>query len=90
MANHFSALKNVRQAQHRELVNRQRRTRLRHQIRAMRRLMDANDAAGAEKLLAPTFSLVDRAAKWGIIKSNSADRYKSRLHTRLKKMSAAA
>jgi len=90
MANHFSSIENTRKTERRTEVNRTRKTRLRHQIRAMRRLLDANDHAAAEKLLPKTFSLVDRASKWGIIKDNTAARYKSRLHIRLKKLQAAA
>jgi small subunit ribosomal protein S20 len=88
MANHVSAVKATRQIEKRTGINGARRTRLRHQIRAMRRAIDSKDAKQAETLLAPTFSLVDRAAKWGIIKKNTASRYKSRLHTQLKKMAA--
>ena len=40
--------------------------------------------------LPATFSLVDRAAKWGIIKKNTAARYKSRLTLRLRTLSSAA
>ena len=90
MANHFSSIENTRKAERRTAVNRIRKTRLRHQIRSMRRLLEANDHAGAEKLLPATFSIVDRASKWGIIKDNTAARYKSRLHARLKKLQAAA
>jgi small subunit ribosomal protein S20 len=45
---------------------------------------------GAKKAVSDTFSLVDRAAKWGIIKKNTAARYKSRLTLRLRKASEAA
>ncbi|MEP7364407.1 MAG: 30S ribosomal protein S20 [Acidobacteriota bacterium] len=90
MANHVSALENTRKIERRTAVNQQRRTRLRHQIRAIRRAMEGKDVKAAEALLPPTFSLVDRAAKWGIIKVNTASRYKSRIHTRLKKMQSAA
>ncbi|MBI4893503.1 MAG: 30S ribosomal protein S20, partial [Acidobacteria bacterium] len=31
----------------------------------------------------------DRASKWGIIKDNTASRYKSRLHARLKAIEGA-
>jgi small subunit ribosomal protein S20 len=88
MANHYSAIENTRKAERRQAVNRARISRLRHQIRSMRRLIETNDAAGAAKLLPETFSLVDRAAKWGIIKDNTAARYKSRLHTQLKNLAA--
>lgn len=90
MANHVSALKNVRVIERRTIVNRMRKTRLRHQIRAMRRALASGNLQSAESLLARTFSLVDRAAKWGIIKKNTAARYKSRLHRRLKAALAAA
>ena len=89
MANTVSALKRVRMTERRTEVNRVRKTRLRHQIRAMRRLLDQKDATAATKALPATFSLVDRAAKWGIIKRNTAARYKSRLTVRLKKLAAA-
>ena len=52
--------------------------------------MDGKDVKAAEALLPKTFSLVDRAAKWGVIKVNTASRYKSRMHTRLKKLQVAA
>jgi small subunit ribosomal protein S20 len=89
MANHVSALKRVRITKRRTVINRGRKTRLRHQIRAMRRLLESKDAAGAQSMLPKTFSLVDRAAKWGIIKKNTAARYKSRLTVRLKALAAA-
>ncbi len=88
MANHVSAVKATRQIETRTEINGVRRTRLRHQIRAMRRALESKDAKQAQTLLSPTFSLVDRAAKWGIIKKNTAARYKSRLHTQLKKLAA--
>ena len=88
MANTVSALKRVRMTERRTATNRMRKSRLRHQIRAMRRLLEQKDAQGASKLLPSTFSLVDRAAKWGIIKKNTAARYKSRLTLRLRKLAA--
>ncbi len=90
MANHYSALKRVRQEVRRTEVNRARKTRLRHQIRAMRRALESKDANAAQALVAPTFSVIDRAAKWGIVKKNTAARYKSRLHARLKDLTPAA
>ncbi|MBV9302614.1 MAG: 30S ribosomal protein S20 [Acidobacteriaceae bacterium] len=89
MANTVSALKRVRMTERRTAINRSRKSRLRHQIRALRRLIEQKDVQGATKTLPATFSLVDRAAKWGIIKKNTAARYKSRLTTRLQKLTAA-
>jgi small subunit ribosomal protein S20 len=90
MANHVSALKRVRITERRTAINRGRKSRLRHQIRSLRRLIAAKDANGAQAALPQTFSLVDRAAKWGIIKKNTAARYKSRLTLRVKALAAPA
>ena len=84
MANTFSALKRARQTKRKSQVNVMRKSRLRHQIRTMRRLLEEKNSQGATNELPRTFSLIDRAAKWGIIKANTAARYKSRLTTRLR------
>ena len=89
MANTLSAQKRVRTAERRTEVNRARKSRLRHQVRAMRRLLDAKDPKAATALVSQTFSMIDRSAKWGIIKKNTAARYKSRLTLRLRKLAAA-
>ncbi len=88
MANTYSALKRVRQMERRTEVNRKNKTRLRHQIRAMRRAIAGKDAPAAAALLPATFSIIDRSAKSGIIKKNTAARYKSNLHGRVKALSA--
>ena len=90
MANTVSALKRVRITERRTAINRTRKTRLRHTLRAVRRLIVAKDAAAAQAAMPKTFSMVDRAAKWGIIKQNTAARYKSRLTLRVRKMTAKA
>lgn len=83
MANTLSALKRVRQTKRKTIVNRLRKSRLRHQIRSLRRLIETKDSNGAQAALSSTFSLIDRSAKWGVIKKNTAARYKSRLQARL-------
>ncbi len=89
MANTVSSLKRVRIAERRTNINRMRKSKLRHQIRAMRRLLDSKDTNAATQSIPTTFSIVDRAAKWGIIKPNTAARYKSRITLRLRKLTAA-
>jgi small subunit ribosomal protein S20 len=89
MANTVSSLKRVRITERRTAINRMRKSRLRHQIRAMRRLLSEKNTEGATKSLPATFSMVDRAAKWGIIKKNTASRYKSRITVRLRKLTSA-
>lgn len=89
MANTVSALKRVRITKRRTEINRSRKTRLRLQIRAMRLLLKGKDKDGATSALPKTFSVIDRAAKTGIIKKNTAARYKSRLSARVKALAAA-
>ena len=88
MANHVSAQKRVRTTERRTEYNRFATTRLRHQIRAMRKALaekvtgeTPGKIAGAMK---STFSLLDKAAQKGYIKRGTAARYKSRLHKRIK------
>ena len=88
MANTISALKRVRQTERRTEFNTRNRTRLRHQIRTIRRAIVSKDAAAASALLPQTFSLIDRSARNGAIKKNAAARYKSKLHARIKALSA--
>ncbi len=84
MANTYSALKRVRQTERRTEFNRQNKSRLRHQIRAMRRALTAKDCKAIAEQLPKTVSIIDRSAKTGIIKKNTAARYKSNLHRRVK------
>jgi small subunit ribosomal protein S20 len=56
----------------------------------VRRLLEKKDAKGASAVLPATFSLIDRSAKWGIIKKNTAARYKSRITARLKALAQPA
>ena len=89
MANTFSALKRGRQIKRRTAVNVMRKSRLRRQIRSFRRLLEKKDVDGAKAALPKTFAVIDRAAKWGIIKRNTAARYKSRVAVRLKALATA-
>jgi len=89
MANHFSALKRVRQDEKRTEFNRQNTTKLRHQIRSMRKALNSKDAKAIAEALPATVSLIDRSAKKGIIKKNTAARYKSKLQLRVKKLQQA-
>ena len=80
-----SALKANRQNIKRREQNRQMRSRLRTALKAIRASIDAKDLAGARSALNDTVSIVDRMATKRIIHSNTANRYKSRLASRLAK-----
>jgi small subunit ribosomal protein S20 len=84
MANHVTALKRVRQTDRRTEFNRVAKTRLRHQIRSMRRALASKNPGDLAAALAATFSTLDKAARKGYVKANTAARYKSRLHVRVK------
>ena len=80
----------MRITERRTAVNKVRRSRMKNAVRLIRRAIEKKDAEGAGKLLPATFSMVDRAAKWGVIKVNTANRYKSRIHARLKALQGTA
>jgi small subunit ribosomal protein S20 len=90
MANTVSALKRVRQTERRTAINRLRKSRMRTQVKKMRKLLQGSDVDAAKAALPETYSMVDRAAKWGIIKKNTAARYKSRLSARMARLTAPA
>jgi len=83
-----SALKANRQNIKRRENNRQMRSKLRTALKAIRASLDANDVDGARKALSTTVSIVDKMATKGIIHSNTAGRYKSRIAARVTKASA--
>ncbi|HTP32115.1 MAG TPA: 30S ribosomal protein S20 [Candidatus Acidoferrales bacterium] len=88
MANTFSALKRVRQDERRTEANQKNKSRLRHAIRALRRAISAKETQTVADLLPKTFSMIDRSVKIGVIKKNTAARYKSRLQLRIKALTA--
>ncbi len=90
MANTISAIKRVRQTERRTATNRLRKSRMRTQVKKMRKLLESKDPKAAQAAIPATYSMIDKAAKWGVIKKNTAARYKARLTTRLQKMSAPA
>ena len=83
-----SALKANRQNVKRREQNRQMRSKLRTALKAIRASLEARDVSAAKSALNQTVSLVDKMATKGIIHSNTAGRYKSRLSARLQKASA--
>ena len=84
-----SALKANRQNIKRRLHNRELRSKLRTALKAIRASLDTKDVEGAKKALSKTVSIVDKMATKGIIHSNTAGRYKSRLTARLTKAGTA-
>ncbi len=82
MANIRSAEKQQRQAEKAALRNRAGKSRLRSALKKARASVTDGQS------ISTGFSEIDRAAKRGIIKPNTADRYKSRLAKAAKRASA--
>jgi small subunit ribosomal protein S20 len=79
MPNHKSAIKRVRQTIKRNTINRANRSRLRTQIKKLRKALSENEATQSNELLNPTVSLIDKMVNKGILHKNTAARHKSRL-----------
>ena len=88
MANHPSAIKRHRQSQKRRLTNNINRHKLKTQMKKMRAAIATGKAADAKTLLPATFGVIDRSVQRGVIKKNSAGRYKSRLTKRVNSLTA--
>ena len=77
MANTRSAEKQQRQAEKATVRNRGGKSRLRTALKKTRASVEAGTAE--PQTISTGFSEIDKAAKRGIIKKNTANRYKSRL-----------
>lgn len=89
MAQHASALKQMRQSQKRRARNRQNLSQLKTQVKKLRTAIAGGDAQAAQSLLSPTVGQIDKAAKKGVIHDNAAARYKSRLTRKVRALAAA-
>lgn len=88
MANIRSAEKQRRQSEKRNERNRAGKSSLRTALKKARTAIQGGDAD--KETLATSFSAIDKAAKSGLIKDNTADRYKSRLAAASKRTAADA
>ena len=88
MAITSSAKKAIRSSARKRVFNLRRKDALRSTTKLVKKSLAAKDAAGAEKLLPEAFSAIDKAAKRGIIKKNTAARKKSRLVAAIRRTAA--
>jgi len=86
MANIRSAEKQRRQAEKRKARNRAGKSTLRTALKKARTGIAGGEAD--KETLASGFSVVDKAAKTGLIKKNTANRYKARLAAASKRAAA--
>lgn len=80
------AAKAHRASLNKRLFNDRRRRTMRKIVKDIRDLLAAGDAKAAETKLPEAFKAIDKAAKGGVIKDNTADRKKSRLAAAIKRV----
>lgn len=88
MANHPSAVKRYRQSEKRQAINTANRHKLKTQLRKLKTAVAAKKVDDAKGLLPQTFRLIDKSVQKGVIKKNTAARYKSRLTKTVNAISA--
>ncbi|MFH1255308.1 MAG: 30S ribosomal protein S20 [bacterium] len=79
MPNSASAKKELRKSKNRNKRNVKIEKNLKNLVKKSRQAIEAKDA-GAKELVSKTLKAFDKAAKNGVIKENTRDRKKSRLH----------
>lgn len=79
LANHKSAAKRARQSLRKTAINTARKRSVRTEEKKLRDALSAKDKKSAETLLSAFMSKIDRAAKNGLIKSQTAARKIGRL-----------
>ncbi len=88
MANTKSAAKRARQIKTRTLNNSRVGSQVKTAKRKLRDLIQSGDKAGAAEAYKEVSSVLDRAAKRGVLHKNNASRNKSRLRKALKGLAA--
>jgi len=74
-----SAKKRIRSSEKKRIFNLRRLRTMKGEIKDFLRLIVAKKIEEAEKLLPTVYKVIDKAAKRGVIKKNTASRKKSRL-----------
>ncbi len=83
LANHKSALKRVKQNEHRRLRNKIARTRIKSVVKDVDTSVEAQEQEAVSKNLRTAQSVIDRGSKKGAIHRNTASRKISRLARRI-------
>ncbi len=85
MAITSSAKKAIRSSAKKHVFNLRRKVALYDATKSLTKALAAKDITGAEKLLPAAYAAIDKAAKRGVIKDNTADRKKARLAAAIKR-----
>jgi small subunit ribosomal protein S20 len=89
MAIKANAKRAIRVSERKRLFNVRRLGTMRDSVKEIKKLVLAGDTKGAEKALSTAYQAIDKAAKRGVIKDNSAARKKSRLYAFITKAAKA-
>lgn len=81
-----NAKKAVRVSERKRVFNIRRTTVMRDVVKTIRKSVLAGDVAAAKAMLPEAYKAIDKAAKRGVIKDNTAARKKSRLSAAIKKV----
>lgn len=81
-----SAKKALRASKRKRVFNTVRKDAMKEGLKEIKKLAASGKKAEAEKMLAGVSQAIDKAAKTGVIKKNTASRKKSRLAKLLKKV----
>ncbi|MEN9912690.1 MAG: hypothetical protein RLY66_98 [Candidatus Parcubacteria bacterium] len=81
-----SAHKALRASKKKRVFNLRRKSAIEKNMKEFRKLVSAKDKKAAEKLVPTIYQTLDKAAKTGYIKANTASRTKSRVMAALKKL----
>jgi small subunit ribosomal protein S20 len=84
------AKKAVRTSERKHVYNLRRTTAMRDVVKTVKKTIASGDATAAAALMPKAYKAIDKAAKRGVIKGNTADRKKSRLAAALKKAAVKA
>ena len=80
-----NAKKAVRSSERKRVYNLRRTTAMREVVKSVKKTAAKGDTAEAKTLLSKAYQAIDKAAKRGVIKANTAARKKSRLTAAIKK-----
>ena len=90
MANHKSALKRMRQNEHRRLRNRHVKSTMKSHIKSFLESVESGDNNTAKERLKDTICYIDKAATKGVIHKKNASRKISRLTRKFNALTAGS
>ena len=88
MAITSSAKKAMRVAKRRQIFNIRRQKAMKDAVKGILKLVNEKKAQAAVEILPNVYQAIDKAAKKGVIKTNTAARMKSRISRRIKILTA--